>query len=263
MKDSQIRNHAMEMIDDDEAIEIENSLWWIVGRKKIIRHFLGEAKISYKTDSMIMDIGCGSGGNLDLLSEFKEVVGIEPSKTLLKRAKSRKIAKNVYSLHPWKLSFIKKIKLFTMFDVLEHIKDDRKFLTNLRSSSSMDHLLFLSVPASPFLFSDHDKLLNHYRRYTKRSLTKCLDGAGYKILSINYFMTILFPLIFLIRVLEKIASKLGYKKKGIALGKTPKILSKVLIFILHLETKLYKKISFPFGLWLFALAIPKKHKGSC
>ena len=145
-----------------------------------------------------------------------------------------------------------------MFDVLEHIKDDRKFLTNLKSSSSIDHLLFLSVPASPFLYSDHDELLNHYRRYTKRSRTKCLDCAGYKIISINYFMTILFPLIFLIRFFEKIFSKLGYKKKSITLGKTPSIVSKILIFILHLETKLYKKIKFPFGLWLFALAIPKK-----
>ena len=79
-------------------------------------------------------------------------------------------------------------------------------------------------------------------------------------IEINYFMTILFPLIFFIRVFEKICSNLGFKKKTVALGKTPIIICKILIFILYLETKLYKKINFPFGLWLFALAIPKSVK---
>lgn len=250
----------MEFIDDEKALEVENSLWWVIGRKKIIRIFLEEVKFPIKKNSLIMDIGCGSGSNLDVLSEFSDVVGVEPSKILLKRAKLRKIAKNIYSVQPWELNFIKKIKIFTMFDVLEHIKYDRKFLSKLKSSANKNHLLFISVPACPFLFSDHDKLLNHQRRYTKQSLLKCLDGAGYQIIQINYFMTILFPLIFFIRVFEKIFSNLGVKKKTVALGKMPIIISKICIFILHLETKLYKKINFPFGLWLFVLAIPNSVK---
>ena len=144
----------MDFIDEEKALEVENSLWWVIGRKKIIRIFLEGVKISHKKNSLIMDIGCGSGGNLDVLSEFGDVVGVEPSKILLKRAKSRKIAKNIYSAQPWKLNFIKKIKIFTMFDVLEHIKYDRKFLSKLKSSANKNHLLFISVPANPFFRED-------------------------------------------------------------------------------------------------------------
>ena len=76
-----LQDHALEQYSRETAMEQEDKLWWFQGRKAIIRSYLEKAKQILPLSAM-MDIRCGAGVNLDNLSEFGKVWGIERSKTL-------------------------------------------------------------------------------------------------------------------------------------------------------------------------------------
>ena len=250
-----VRDHALEPLDEARARAIEDSLWWIRGRKHIIREYLTAAN---RVGGMqtIIDIGCGSGGNLDVLAEFGPVIGVDRSDTLAARARNRNVATAVYSGEIFNVPDASTASIFTLFDVLEHIEDDREFLLRLRSIASQKHLLLISVPACQWLFSSHDELLHHYRRYSKRSLRTLLANAGYATVKSSYFMSLLFPGVVLSRFADKATAFFGKKQTTVNVGAVPGRLNHVLTNILRTEALMSRLMAFPVGLWLFALAAP-------
>lgn len=251
-------HHALESLDSGAAREIEDALWWVQGRKSIIRRHM--QKIASHPDRVgtIMDIGCGSGGNLDVLAEFGRVIGVEPSSVLAERSRSRHVASQVYELPAWELNETHSVNLFTMFDVLEHIEHDADFLTKLRQSAAPDHTLLLSVPACPFLFGEHDRLLSHHRRYSSKMLNDCLARAGYQPLSIQYYMFFPFPIALVTRTLDKVKLHFGIKRESVDLGTVHPLVNSALKQVLRIESAVSESVRFPFGLWLFAIAEPKR-----
>ena len=197
-------------------------------------------------------------GNLDVLAEFGEVIGVEPSSVLAERSRARGIASQVYELPAWQLSETRFVDLFTMFDVLEHIEDDADFLAKLKQRASHNHALLLSVPACPFLFGDHDKLLSHHRRYLKKMLSDCLVRAGYEPVVISYYMFFPFPGALAVRLLDKIKSCLGFRRKSVELGIVPPLVNSASSHVLNAESALSEYVRFPTGLWLFAIAEPNQ-----
>jgi hypothetical protein len=141
-----------------------------------------------------------------------------------------------------------------MFDVLEHIENDKAFLIKLRKKASHKHLLLLSVPACQFLYSDHDRILHHYRRYTNDMLRSTLEECGYQVLHMSYFMFFLFPFALFARMRDQFMTKLGRTRTSVEVGDFPTILSVPLAIMLKVEAFLSRKIKFPIGLWLFAIA---------
>jgi SAM-dependent methyltransferase len=246
-----LQDHAFENLSDKLSFDLEDTLWWIQGRKKIISNYLKKASHISRI-SKIMDIGCGSGGNLDVLAAYGNIIGIERSPTLARRARDKNIAEKIYEKDLFDLRDAMQIDLFTLFDVLEHIQDDHAFLVKLKSISSDKHLILISVPACQFLYSSHDELLHHYRRYSKKSLSSLLSANGYEIININYFMCFLFPLAILSRFKEKTTRWSGGEK--INIGKVPAWLNRLLRMIIEAEARVSDYFKFPIGLWIFALA---------
>lgn len=255
---NEVKHHALESLQDAEATQLEDSLWWIQGRKDIIRRFLRDA-LAIESIFRIIDIGCGSGGNFDVLAEYGAVIGVEPSPTLAARARVRGIASMVYQCDIQQVKECCDAELFTMFDVLEHIEEDVNFLRGLRAAAPQRHLLLASVPACPFLYGEHDEILHHQRRYSKNMLRRCLTRSGYEVLSISHFMFFLFPFAFVARAKDKLMSGLGKRRTSVDLGSTAPLVSKCLSRTLRVEALLSKHISFPLGLWLFALARSTEH----
>lgn len=251
--EKQIQHHALEAMSDEEGMTIEDRSWWVRGRKAIIREYLERAR-RRGTLSTIMDIGCGSGGNLDVLGDFGGVIGVEPSEPLARRARSRGVAEAVFQQDALELDECRNVDLFTMFDVLEHIENDEAFLAELRKKAAQKHRLLVSVPACPFLYSDHDRMLHHYRRYTYRTLESTLDEAGYQVLQMSYFMFFLFPLVLFARMKDKFMARLGKKRTTVDVGDVPQNLTGPFAATLTLEALMSRKIRLPIGLWLFALA---------
>ena len=98
-----------------------------------------------------------------------------------------------------------------LFDVVEHIEDDLGFLKMIYEYTEKDGLVYITVPAYNFLWSNEDKDAGHYRRYTTESISNCLKKAGFKIQYSSYIFSTLPLPIFLSRSLP---SKLGFNKKS-------------------------------------------------
>jgi len=251
--DPPIHDHALEAMPDAESLLIEDRLWWVRGRKAIIKEYIKRITRNGAI-SNIMDIGCGSGGNLDVLRGVGRVIGVEPSATLAHRAMGRGIADAVFQQDAFALDECRNMQLFTMFDVLEHIENDETFLARLRQKAAHKHFLLVSVPACQFLYSDHDRILHHYRRYTDNTLRAALEAGGYHVLHMSYFMFFLFPFVLLARLRDEFMAKLGKKRTSVEIGDFPPIISMPFAASLRIEALLSRKVRFPIGLWLFALA---------
>ncbi len=141
-----------------------------------------------------------------------------------------------------------------MFDVLEHIECDVDFLKKLKCHATQKHTLLFSVPACPFLFCEHDILLNHYRRYSITTLKNCLIQAGYNPISIRYYMFFPFPLVFIARFIDKLKAFFGFRRKHVDVGIVPSMVNAGLISLLNFESVLSQYIRFPIGVWLFCIA---------
>jgi SAM-dependent methyltransferase len=254
MKDTeQIRDHATEFFEDAEAMRLEDTLWWYVGRLCILKKYLERAKHEVSLPR-ILEVGCGSGGNLEILSKYGEVVGVERSEILANRARSRCFAKDVLVGDFFDIDISYDFTLICLFDVLEHTEDDDGFLKKLHKQVRPDHLLLLSVPACQFLYSQHDALLHHYRRYSRKNLEKLLQSNGYTILKGSYFVFFLFPVVAVSRLKEKVMLLLGRRQSTVKIGVVPNWLNWVLTRVLKLEATLSQIISFPIGVWLIVLA---------
>ena len=249
-------HHALEAIESNAARDIEDALWWVQGRKSIIRAHIRKIAASPSRVETIMDIGCGSGGNLDVLAEFGRVIGVEPSGVLAQRSRSRRVATQVYEQPAWELDETRSVNVFTMFDVLEHIEHDSDFLIKLRQSAAPNHTLLVSVPACQFLFGDHDRLLNHFRRYSITRLNECLARAGYRPLTTRYYMFFPFPAAVAARLIDKVKSQFGIKRESVNFGLMPAPVNWLLKNVLKVESQISEYVHFPIGLWLFAIAEP-------
>ena len=172
------------------------------------------------------------------LSEIGKIVGIkkEEIKLTLKHRKN-----------PILLGIIFIIALIA-FGNLNMLLDKRYI-----SVSPLDFEFFnISVPAFKFLWSYHDDINHHYRRYSKLELIKKLKKTGFKIEKISYWNFILFLPLCLIKSLTKAKPK----NKNQIFKLNPQI-NKILENLLKIENKLLKKINMPFGISLFAVARKK------
>ena len=217
--------------------DIENLHPWFIARRKLF-----ESIIKKNKDLSILDFGCGSGNFLKYLYDlgYKDLTGVEISDILPNReleSKSIKIYKE--------LPKYKKYDLILMMDVLEHIKDDVKIIKKLKSHLSNSGSIILSVPTYQFLWSKHDDINHHYRRYNRKSLEKCMRYSNLSMTWSTYWNTILFPLIAFKRIMIRNNSK--------ELEVPSFILRNLIYFILIFEVFLIKIISLPFGLSLVAI----------
>jgi SAM-dependent methyltransferase len=248
-----IQDHALEAMPDAESLLVEDRLWWVRGRAAIIERYLERAR-RLGPLSTIVDVGCGSGGNLGTLARFGSVIGVEPSETLARRARSRGIAATVLQQDARALDVGSDVDLFTMFDVLEHVEADAALLARLREGARRGHRLLVSVPACPMLYGEHDRILHHHRRYTTGTLRSTLSAGGYHVVSMSYFMFFLFPFALLARTKDRVAARLGGRRSAVDVGDVPPLLSLPFQWTLRLEALLSQRVRFPIGLWLFALA---------
>jgi len=249
-----LKDHAFEPIAAEDARELEDTLWWMVGRRSIIRNYLELAK-QHMPLHLIMDVGCGSGGNLDLLSRYATVIGVERSRVLADRAAVRNAAIKIIMSDVLDLEPEESVTMFTMFDVLEHIEHDDDFIRKLSTLGSPSHLLLISVPACRFLYSQHDELLHHHRRYSRETLRDLLTSNDYDVLASSYFLFFIFPVVLLSRITERITSAFGWRRMQPNIGVVPRWLNWALIRIIQFEAFLGSRFRYPVGVWLFALAI--------
>lgn len=229
--------------------------WWFVARRRIIKKVLNHY-FAGKQLNAILEAGCGSGGNLELLSCFGKVHAMEMDAYCIEMANKRSICQVKRGSLPDDLPFEGKFELICMFDVLEHIDDDVKALKAISERLRDDGILFITVPAYSFLWSGHDVALNHKRRYMKKQLLDIFAEAGMRPVYSTYFNTFLMPLVLLVRAYNNLmgSSKGDDNKTG------PQLLNNLLCRIFSSERFIIPRLSLPFGVSILIVAKKNNEK---
>ena len=238
-----------------KMLKLESSHWWFVARRKIIQKAINN--LDLPRNIRILDAGCGNGDNLSLLSTFGDLVAFEKNEYALKTAKSKKIGEIYKAELPDKLPNTIKTNfdLIVLLDVLEHIDDDSKSLTTVRKLMNNKGIILITVPAFQWLWSEHDVIHHHKRRYSKSKLREKLDSSGFRIKYISYFNTLLFPF----ALVERIGQKIFFPSNPEILELPNNKINFLLEKIFSLEAIFMNKISLPFGLSLVAIAEKKNN----
>lgn len=240
----------MEEILYREMFELESSHWWFVARREIVLAHINQFLPS-KKGNQILDVGCGTGAFLEYLEHFGVVHGLDASSTAIQfchqRGKHRVQKGNLPDSIPFNEE---SFNLITTLDVLEHIDDDFLSIKKIYRLLKRKGVFLCTVPAFPFLWSGHDNIHHHFRRYFMKGLKEKLMGAGFKIIKISYYNIFLFPIIALIRLARKTNPKLQYASDA---QMPPFILNSCLKHLLVSEKYLLKYINLPFGVSMIAV----------
>ena len=228
--------------------KIEDEHWWYRGRRAVISSL--KKKLDLSPDSKILEIGCGTGGNLEMLSSWGTINAVELDDHARITANLRNYCKVTYGKLPADIVIPDETKLICMLDVLEHVEDDIAALAKIKEDADSDCQILITVPAYKFLWSQHDKDAHHFRRYTKTELEKKLIETGFNITFSSYFNSILFPVIFIIRAIK---NKLQSIESG-DLQMPCSILNRILLIIFSMESKVIPTFPLPFGVSIIAIA---------
>jgi SAM-dependent methyltransferase len=185
--------------------QAEDRHWWYRGRRRVLEGVI--ADLGLPSDARILDAGCGSGRNMVELARFGAVTGVELSDTSVEIARARHagevIAGSVLEMPFGDGGF----DLAVSLDVIEHLEDDLGALRELRRTVAPGGALLVTVPAYQWLWSGHDEINHHHRRYTRRSLQRAGEQAGWKQVRTTYFNSLLLPMAIVLRLLERVNTK--------------------------------------------------------
>lgn len=168
--------------------------WWFVGRRKILSCLL-HSKIFPNGLSRVLDIGTGNGSQLRLFDHCCHILGLDCNTSTLDLARLKRgvhfVQADALAIPTTDGAF----DLVSCLDVLEHLEDDYSALKESQRVCRKGGFLLVTVPAYQFLWSDHDEINHHQRRYSRGQLAKMIHETGWEIVKISYFNSLLFPLI--------------------------------------------------------------------
>jgi SAM-dependent methyltransferase len=186
--------------------EVEDAHWWYAGRRRIIASFLEQICRDLETPRPhILDVGCGTGANLELLTEFGDVEGVDISPDALAFCRERGFS-NVRHGAAEKLPFADgSFDVVTALDVIEHLDDDLGSLKEIHRVLRPGGRVLLFVPAFMFLWGVQDDVSNHRRRYRLKSLQKVVRAAGLEVERATYANLTFFAPILFVRTFMRVA----------------------------------------------------------
>ncbi len=230
-----------ELIQAEQRLEAE--YWWFVGRRvildRLLRHFV-------KRRGVAVDVGCGSGRNLEVLARHcDQVLGLDRAAAAVALAAERSFAVLRGDAHRLPLA-AGSADLLTALDVLEHMDDDMQVLAEFSRVLRPGGHLLLAVPAYRFLWSEHDEALRHRRRYIASELHIKLTNSGFEVQKRSYAVFFAFVPIVLYRLFRGLFPKspLAPKASHVIL---PAPLNRFFAELLSLEGRLMRIMNFPLG----------------
>jgi SAM-dependent methyltransferase len=183
----------------------EDRHWWYRGRRKLLARVIADLQLPER--ARILDAGCGSGRNMVELARLGTVTGVELSETSVCLARARETG-DVIEGSVLEMPFdADSFDLAVSLDVIEHLEDDLGALRELRRVVAPGGCLLVTVPAYQWLWSAHDEINHHHRRYTRRTLQRVAEQAGWEQTRTTYFNSLLLPVAIVLRALERLNTK--------------------------------------------------------
>lgn len=249
----------MEQSVYQQFYRIEKDHWWFVGMREVCRAVLHQARHTSHTGHTgrvrCLDVGCGTGLWTKELADGGMACGLDFSEDALAFCQERGL-KRLIQASGMSLPFAtNSYDTITALGVIEHLDDDKGFLAELfRVCVPGGHILLLSS-AYDFLWSRHDDIVHHKRRYTRKQLETLLAASGFEVVCISYVNTILFLPILMIRLIQRLigASVEGGQGSPDLFTPSP-VINRLLCGMLWAEARLLNVVTFPFGVGIVLLA---------
>jgi SAM-dependent methyltransferase len=180
--------------------DIEQRHWWFVARRRILSRLVAEV-LPPSPQTTLIDVGCGTGGNVAALADRYRCVGIDTSQEAVELARQRfPEVCFIAGRAPNDLGErAAEARLFLLTDVLEHISDDYAMFSELLAAASPGCHVLVTVPADESLWTEHDESFGHYRRYDQTRLEGVWAGLPVTTLLVSHFNSRLLPVVRLVR----------------------------------------------------------------
>ena len=232
-----------------EMAELDERHWWYRARRDVLSDLI-RRYAQPPSDARILEIGCGTGHNLEMLGRFGAVDAVELDDEARSVAEKR-LGRAVMNAPLPELAGVRDrdYDLVAALDVIEHIDDDSAALAAIAAKLKPGGRFVMTVPAHQWMWSAHDVVNHHKRRYSIAGLKKLLERSPMKLEKVGYFNSLLFPL----AVAERFSSKLrGRDDADVKLPSRP--VNAALEAIFRAERHFVGRLPLPPGLSLFAVA---------
>ena len=232
--------------------DVEGSHWWFVGRRAILEEFLRQIVNDPKfeiQDPKFLDVGCGTGANLEMLANFGAAEGVDVSDDALEfcKAKGLKVHKGLAESLPFAES---SFDVVTALDVVEHLDDDVAGLKEMHRVLKKGGKTLIFVPAFMWLWGVQDDISNHRIRYTKKQIVERLKLAGFEIERATFANWTFFAPILAGRTLMKVTGIKPESENNVNISALNGIFGK----IFSAERLWLKNFDFPFGVSIVVAA---------
>jgi SAM-dependent methyltransferase len=233
----------------DRMAELDQLHWWYRARRKVLSALIARV-VRPPRNARILEVGCGTGHNLAMLDTFGTVDAIEVDPAARALAEQR-LGRPVGSAPLPDLDGVPSggFDLIGSFDVIEHIDDDRAALAGIARCLKPGGKFVMTVPAHQWMWSAHDEVNHHRRRYSKSGLEALFQGSPLKLERIGYLNSLLFPVAMAARAAGRVTGK---DDGDDTLPPAP--LNAALEAVFAQEARLIGRVPLPPGLSLWAVA---------
>ena len=230
-------------------VETQQNHWWFAVRRRFLESWVRIGGAAPR-DGRILEVGAGTGANLDTLRVFGRVTALEPDHFACDYISRHFDVETVHAALPGGCVGLRDFDLVVALDVLEHIDDDLGALRSIHGMLKARGRVIATVPAFQFLWSVHDEKLHHKRRYRAPELVSRMEEAGFRPVHQSYFNFLLFPAALLFRLLDRLCKGVGRAGSG----NVHPFLNGLMARVFGAEVFLLRFVRFPFGLSLVVVA---------
>lgn len=249
---------SMESTFYEDYYRHEDNHWWFRWRFDMITKLVASLKTH---DSFrILDAGCGTGQMTKQLEAIGDAVGLDSAPEAIGYARSRGVQSLVRGSITAPPFAEGSFDCVLALDVIEHVDDDMGILVSLFDVIKPGGHLIITVPAFDALWSEHDVINHHKRRYRAPHLSRLIEEAGFRVDRVTYCNTALYFPVLATRKAKNLFRSISGQRPGehrplkSDLGEYPGPINESLYQLMRLETKVMDRFDLPFGVSILAVA---------
>ena len=237
--------------------QLEQNHWWYIGARAVYRTLLKIGLGPPDGQKKMLEVGVGTGGNLELLAKYGPTGGIDFSPLALERI-SEPPQLGLCQASAEALPFLSgTFDGVALLGLIEHLDDDVKALAEARLVCRPGGTVILLTSAFQSLWSHHDEANQHRRRYRRKELSERIVVAGLEPLRLTYMNFFTFLPVFLVRWWQCRRPR----EPEYDMGNPPAIINTLLKIVMSFEAWMVRYFPLPIGVNLVAVCRPKGDVG--